>query len=728
MPLNKTPKLSGIETALAPAFDIAITTSTARPRHTLKHNDSFLVVDSHGDLGASPGGLDGVFYLDTRYLSRLQLLINGVSPLLLGSNLSNDNCVLRVDLSNPDFVDRSGVVLFKNRLHIARTLFLAGQNFYQRLTLHNFGSASVPLVLSLRFESDFADLFEVRGVVRRRRGDVQTELNNGIVTLSYCGLDGIRRNSTIRFDPEPTALTQDCASYRVDLGAHSTASLYATVCCDVAPPERITFLSAMRRAHRDVKQLIRVETTIHTSNHRFNEMLRRSTVDLAMLLTRTPQGYYPYAGIPWYSTTFGRDGLITALQCLWLDRRIAVAVLKRLAATQAQEFDAASDAAPGKILHEMRAGEMANLKEVPFGRYYGSVDATPLFVLLAGLYTQTTGDVETLKELWPGIERALAWIDGPGDPDRDGFVEYHRETDEGLANQGWKDSYEAVFHADGRLAEGPIALSEVQGYVYAAKRLAAWCAEVLDIPQRAKHLRAEADRLAERFEEAFWCEELGTYAMALDGNKVPCLVLSSNAGQVLFSGIASAERARKVTYGLMQPENFSGWGIRTVSASESRYNPMSYHNGSVWPHDNSLIALGFARYNAKPEVNRIFRALFDAATFFDLHRLPELFCGFPRYSGRGPTLYPVACAPQAWSAGAFFALLQACLGIALDPWNRQIRFVKPTLPKFLDEVLLKGLRAGDGTADVLVRRHGERSSLEVLSTQGHVDVRTEFED
>jgi glycogen debranching enzyme len=410
----------------------------------------------------------------------------------------------------------------------------------------------------------------------------------------------------------------------------------------------------MRQAHREMKQLLKAETTIFTSNHRFNEMLRRSTVDLAMLLTETPQGLFPYAGIPWYSTTFGRDGLITALQCLWLDRRIAQAVLRRLAALQATAFDAASDAAPGKILHEMRSGEMANLREIPFGLYYGSVDATPLFVLLAGQYAQTSGDIETLKDLWPAMERALAWIDGPGDADRDGFVEYYKESEKGLVNQGWKDSHDAVFHADGRLAEGPIALAEVQGYVYAAKKLAAWCAEKLGLEERARQLSEQADRLAKRFDEAFWCEELGTYALALDGNKEPCRVRTSNAGQVLFSGIARPESAEPIVSCLMGSDCFSGWGIRRVSAAESRYNPMSYHNGSVWPHDNALIALGFSRYRAKAAVNRIFRSLFDAATFLDLYRLPELIYGFPRFAGCGPTLYPVACAPQAWSAGTFF--------------------------------------------------------------------------
>ena len=723
-----TAKRDNAELSTDLSFTIAVTESAARPRHTMKHGDSFLVLDSHGDIGVSEGGPDGLFHHDTRYLSQFGLLVNGLQPLLLGSNLSSDNCVLSVDLTNPDIVDRDAIILSKNLLHVARTVFVARDTLYQRFIVHNYGAERVPLLLSLSFDADFADVFEVRGMTRARRGTGTAEMGEGWVLLTYDGLDGATRRLDLRFDPAPTALTVFSASYRIDLSPQASASFYATARCDPRRAETVPFLRVMRRTHREMKQLIKVSTEIRTSNHRFNEMLRRSTVDMAMLLTQTPQGYYPYAGIPWYSTTFGRDGLIAALQCLWLDRRIPRAVLRRLAAMQADSFDAASDAAPGKILHETRAGEMARLNEVPFGLYYGSVDSTPLFVLLAGQYVQTSGDIEALKELWPAIQRALAWIDGPGDPDQDGFVEYFRHSENGLVNQGWKDSHDAVFHADGSLAQGPIALAEVQGYVYAAKTLIARCAEQLGLADRAGELREQAMRLAVRFEQAFWCEELGTYAMALDGEKNPCRVCSSNAGQVLFSGIARADRAARVASRLMQPDGFSGWGVRTISAGEPRYNPMSYHNGSVWPHDNALIALGLSRYRAKSDVTRIFRALFDAATYFELHRLPELFCGFPRYTGRGPTLYPVACAPQAWSAGAFFALLQASLGIKQDPWKKEIRFQSPMLPNFLDEVELMGLSAGSGSVDVRVRRHGDRTSLEVLRTQGHVDVKMEPED
>jgi glycogen debranching enzyme len=397
-------------------------------------------------------------------------------------------------------------------------------------------------------------------------------------------------------------------------------------------------------------------------------------------------------------------------------------VLKRLAAYQAKTDDPLADAQLGKILHEMRSGEMAALREVPFGLYYGSVDATPLFVLLAGLYVQRTGDMETLRELWPNIEAALGWIDGPGDPDGDGFVEYYRMTEQGLANQGWMDSQDAVFHADGRLAEGPIALAEVQGYVFAAKQLAAYCARLLGRDAQAEALDGQAQRLAAQFEEQFWCPEISLYALALDGQKQQCKVRSSNAGQVLFTGMVRPERAKKVGEELLQPHFFSGWGIRTVANAEARYNPMSYHNGSVWPHDNALIALGFARYGLKPAVDRVFKGMFDAASYMDLRRLPELFCGFRRWRGQGPTLYPVACAPQAWASATPFALLQASLGLEFEPAKNAVRLRNPRLPAFLDDVILRNLRLGQSSVDLSIHRHGEDISLQVIRSDGQIQV------
>ena len=389
-----------------------------------------------------------------------------------------------------------------------------------------------------------------------------------------------------------------------------------------------------------------------------------------------------------------------------------------LAATQATAVAPERDAEPGKILHEMRHGEMANLREVPFGRYYGSIDATPLFLLLLGEYFRRTGDLATVSSLWPNAEAALAWIDTYGDRDGDGFVEYHRQTKEGLANQGWKDSFDAIFHHDGRLAEGPIALCEVQAYVYGAKRHAAVLAEALGHPQRAAALAAQAESLREKFESQFWCEDLSTYALALDGAKRPCRVIASNAGQALFTGIASAEHAERVAATLLSPAVFGGWGIRTVGSSESRYNPMSYHNGSIWPHDNGLIALGFARYGLQKSAARVFGALFDAATYMDLRRLPELFCGFPRRERNAPTQYPVACSPQAWASATPLCLLQASLGLELLDRTGEVKFYRPMLPDFLDHVRLRNLRVSTGSVDVLLHRQDNNVGVTVTRRDG----------
>jgi glycogen debranching enzyme len=704
-------------------FYIAVADAASRSRRTLKSGDTFGVMDSHGDIGASAGGPDGLFHYDTRYLSRLELTINELQPLLLGSNLRDDNALLSIDLTNPDIFSDQRIVLPKDTLHIVRTVFLWRGTAYQRLGLRNFGDRAAELRLVILFDSDFADLFEVRGLRRARRGAASRKLIGADqVLLSYLGLDGKTRRTRLSFDPQPSKLAVNAASYNLTIPPGAMQPLFMAIACDQPAERPMPFLRGLLAARRELRAATDGGTTVESSNELFNEILCRSAADLSMLMTDTPQGRYPYAGIPWYSTTFGRDGLIAALQMLWWNPDVARGVLRRLAAYQAKMTAPESDAQPGKILHEMRAGEMAALHEVPFGLYYGSVDSTPLFVLLAGSYVERTGDEATLAELWPAIEAALGWIDGPGDPDGDGFVEYRRATEEGLANQGWKDSYDAIFHADGRLAEGHIALAEVQGYVFAAKRLAARCALRLGKAELACRLDAEATRLAERFEAAFWCPEIETYALALDGDKQPCRVRTSNAGQVLYTGIAAPKRAAIVARGLMETRYNSGWGIRTVAKGEARYNPMSYHNGSIWPHDNSLIALGFARYGFSQPVEALFRGLFRAATYMDSRRLPELFCGFQRQRGRGPTLYPVACTPQAWASATPFSLLEAALGLEFDPGKGEIRLHNPRLPSFLDEVTLRNLRLDGASVDLRLRRHKTAVSLDILRTSGKIQV------
>jgi glycogen debranching enzyme len=628
-----------------------------------------------------------------------------------------------VDLANADLHDPDGKIwLQRDTIYIGRLKFLCGTTCYERIRVRRFGPCGRMIPLEISFDADFADLFEVRGERRSKRGTRKvTRIDNRTVRFSYVGLDDVQRLTTLHFDPPPDQLDEYKARWDLDIDAAKRINIVTKIDCRIAaeadePPH---ILSAFRRVRRARRRRNREQACVSSSNELFDTVVDRAVSDIDMLLTDTEYGLYPYAGVPWYSTIFGRDGIITAIELLWAAPDIAKGVLKALAMTQATEVDEAADAQPGKILHEMRGGEMARLGEVPFRRYYGSVDATPLFVMLAGLYLKRSGDLETIRAIWPNIRAALAWIDGSGDPDGDGFVEYARMTTRGLANQGWKDSFDSIFHADGTSAEGPIALCEVQGYVFAAKQGAAEIARALGDDELAQTLLREAEAMRQRFEEHFWLEDLGCYALALDGQKQPCRVLSSNAGHALFAGIASPERAARLARLLTEKPFFTGWGIRTIAQGEARYNPMSYHNGSVWPHDNALIAMGLARYGHKAEVLKIFRGLIEAAFTDEFRRLPELFCGFRRRNGRGPTSYPVACSPQAWAAAAPFALIGAATGLELAFGEDEVRLNNPTLPDFINDLFLHDVSVAGSRLDMRLSHSGDDVTTAVTARTGN---------
>jgi glycogen debranching enzyme len=714
------------EAGVSPFYIPSTGTVATLHSHVLKQADSFAVLDDFGDVQASKAAPEGLFFEDTRYLARLALTVDGLRPLLLSSTVTEDNAMLSTDLANPDLAEEGHLRLARDTVHILRSTVLGEDALFVHLELRNFGMMPVLLRLGLAFDADFADIFEVRGSVRPRRGDrFPDQQRTAGPVLVYRGLDAVVRRTCFEFDPPPAKMAARRAEWTVDLPAGGQQTIQCAVRCERdgrTPSATTSHATSLTTAAGRVADRKARAIDLYSSNETFNDWLNRSRADLDMLITETPQGLYAYAGIPWFSTPFGRDGIITALQCLWLDPTLAVGTLRFLAASQATRLDASADAEPGKILHETRKSEMAALGEVPFGRYYGSIDSTPLFIMLAAAYYARTGDIDLVRTLWPNIEAALAWMHEYGDLDGDGFLEYDRKSVNGLINQGWKDSADSIFHADGSLAEAPIALAEVQAYAYAAYLGAAKLAAALGRTGTAGELTMLAQRLGARFEAAFWVESLGTYALALDGAKRPCQVRASNAGHVLFGGLAGPERAARVAKALMTPDFFSSWGIRTVAKGEARYNPISYHNGSVWPHDNGLIAMGFARYGLKEPLLRVLTGLFDAALFLDLRRLPELFCGFARRPGSGPTAYPVACIPQAWSSASVFALLGAALGISFAPEAHQIRFVRPVLPPWLKEIRLTNLRLGAASADLVLSRSQESVAIHVLRQDGELGI------
>jgi glycogen debranching enzyme len=696
---------------VAQQYYIATTSSPVDDRaRVLKYGAMFFVFDRLGDVQSSGLGEQGLFFHGTRYLSELSVNLWNVRPLLLSSTVATNNFLFTADLANLDVSrDNDQVAIPRGTLHLLRSRFLWQDRCYEEFLFVNHGLSPLEVPFSLAFNADFADIFEVRGMHRNKKGErLPDRVEKDSVLLSYEGLDGVIRRTCIQSDPLPDLASNAELRFDVELRPKERATFQFIISCDASAAAKSTgYARAVAAARQEFDSVAEMFPRISSSNSRFSDWITRSVSDLQMMTVGNPEPDYPYAGVPWFSTVFGRDGIITALQTLWLNPAIAKGVLEYLGATQAGEIIPSIEAEPGKILHEMRRGEMAVLGEVPFGCYYGSVDSTPLFIVLAGAYYDRTADRSFLERLWPHVEQALRWIDEFGDLDGDGFVEYAQHSSKGLVQQGWKDSNDSVFHADGTLAPAPIALCEVQGYVYAAKLAAARMCSVLEKTDQSSRLQREAENLRIQFEDQFWCDDLSTYALALDGNKRPCRVRTSNPGHCLFTGIAAADRARRVAETLLDPVFFTGWGVRTVASNEARYNPLSYHNGSVWPHDNSLVASGMAKYGFKDFAGKILLGLLDLSSMVDLHRLPELFCGLERRPGEGPTLYPVACSPQVWASAAPFLILQACLGLSIQAANNRLVFDRPSLPEGIPQVAIRNLRCGNQCMDLFLERRSD---------------------
>ncbi|WP_202327386.1 amylo-alpha-1,6-glucosidase [Mesorhizobium sp. 113-3-9] len=696
------------ERKLDPAIALASLDETApREPHrlfALKHGDCFAVADAYGDIR---GVGDGFFRDDTRVLSEFRLTVGGRSTSLLGASLSQDNVLFTSNLTNLPIESAAGRQIPQGAIHIERVRLLWEERLYERITLSNYSREHSTILLSLRFAADFRDMFEVRGSTRSKRGTAHTaEIARSAVVLRYEGLDNVVRTSAISFSQTPDQLTSERADFIIAVTKRSSQTLYVEVGNEtVASPESQRFRAAAARARFGMRAKRRHGATLHSSGRVFNDWMARARADVALLTTELATGPYPYAGIPWFSTAFGRDGVISALQMLWLNPGLARGVLAFLAQHQATETSPFSDSEPGKIMHETRKGEMVALSELPFGRYYGGVDTTPLYIHLACAYADRTGDTAFIDDLWPSLCAAAEWIETASRST--GFLTYQRAAESGLANQGWKDSFDSVFHADGRIPKGPIALVEVQGYVFAAFQGLAKLARLRGEAERAESWEIRADAIRQKVERHFWIEDLSYYALALDGDGQPCKVRTSNAGHLLYVGLPEPDRARMVADQLLSASFHSGWGLRTLADDAIFFNPMSYHNGSIWPHDTAICAAGLARYGIRDSVVRLMSGTFESAVHFNM-RLPELFCGFTRAAGEAPIAYPVACLPQAWSAGSAFMLMQSCLGLRIDGWTGEIHVTRPRLPIGIDNLVIRHLSVGQAAVDLTFQRVGDR--------------------
>lgn len=687
------------------------------PRFTLRDCDTFLLADAVGDI---QGREDGLFASDTRVLSRFELTMGDRRPSLLGAGLSRDSSLFTAHLTNLPLPALGEGSVPQGVIHIERTRTLWESRVFERLRLKNFSERGAEIPMRFALGADFADIFEVQGTARVQRGvSLPSKHRDRELVLGYRGRDERERWTHVAFCPAPSEWTSEGAAFLVRLAPGSSTELFVEIGGDAqAPPSPERFDNACEASKRRMRDRTATGACIGTSFRLFSQWIEKSRFDLALLTTDLPTGPYPYAGIPWFATQFGRDAIITSLQTLWIEPALAAGVLRYLAATQAQEESTYRDSEPGKILHETRRGEMAALKEVPFGRYYGAVDTTPLFVMLAGAYERHTGDPILVDELWPSLLRATAWIERKLSEYSSGFLHYSRGERSGLVNQGWKDSHDSVFHEDGSFPRGAVAVVEVQGYAYCALNAMATLARNRGKQETAAHWAARASALRAAIEQKYWMPEHAFYAIAMDaGRDAACRVFASNAGHLLFCGVPDPERARSVCRHLLSPRFCTGWGIRTLADDQPRFNPMSYHNGSVWPHDTALAVAGIARYGGATEIPGLIGDVFEAANHFSM-RLPELYCGFRRVDAQGPTPYPVACLPQAWAAGSVFMLLQACLGIDVDGAQRTVRINRPQLPLGIESLCIRSLPVARSHITLEFHRVGDQVAV---VPSGHSD-------
>jgi glycogen debranching enzyme len=695
-----------------------------RRRLVIKEGEIFVSSDEEGHIPAFENSPLGVYFRDTRYLSRLEMTIGGKAPVLLSSTADRDySC--SIEFTNLECRGLDDAVIPQTSLHVRRTRLVA-DSVHELLRIKNHHSEPVEVLIELTFEADFADMFEVRGYRRRKRGTrLAPKSTDDTLTLAYYGLDEVLRKTVVRFDRPPAAIEGGVASFRLLLAPRERKILrfsIEVVAPDAPPVREGDFATKLGELRHDYERWFDESAGVFTDNAQATAVLRRGQSDLRMLLTTTPDGRMVMGAVPWFVAPFGRQSLISALETLMLDSRPAVDAVQFLTRLQGKTESSFREEEPGKIMHELRRGELAALKALPHTPYYGAVDTTALYLLLICEVVMWTGDLEFFELLRGPIEAALRWIDEYGDADGDGFVEYRRRSRAGLINQGWRDAHNAVVHRDGSLAQGPIALAEVQGYVYHAKRRLATVYGQLGDVDLSERLQAEAQALKLRFNDRFWMEDEGFYAMALDGDKRPVETVVSTVGHCLWARIVDDEHVGAVVGRLMAPDMFSGWGVRTMSKQAKAYNPMSYYNGSVWPFDNAMIVRGLKKHGFAQEANRIVGAMFDAAVAHEYERLPEFFCGFTRQAINRPVAYPMACSPDAMAAGSVFMMLQAVLGLYANAEENVLYVHNPLLPKWLGEVEVSNLRVGHSSLDLRFRRDGTQTTFSVRDKRGGVRV------